>query len=43
MLKKQSTDKKKRYQQNYSLGNEIHVKNSRLYKMGSQKKWRHLR
>jgi len=27
----------------YSLKNEINVKNNRLYQMGSQKKWRHLR
>jgi len=27
--------KKRRYQQNYSLQNEIHMKNSRLYQMRS--------
>jgi len=31
------------YQHNYSLKNDIHVKNSRLYQMGSQKKCGHLR
>jgi hypothetical protein len=35
MLKKKSMDNKKtRYQQNYSLQNEIHAKNSGLYKRG---------
>jgi len=36
-------NKKTRYQQNYSLKNEIHVKNSGLYEMRPQKKWRYIR
>jgi hypothetical protein len=36
-------NKKARYQQNYSLENEIHAENSRLYQMGSEKKLEHLR
>jgi len=44
MLQVQTMDNMKtRYQQNYSLQNEIHTKNNRLYQMGSKKKWGHLR
>jgi len=44
MPQKQSMNNEKaRYQQNYSLENEICMKNSGLYWMESQKKWGYCR
>jgi hypothetical protein len=34
MLQKWSMDSKKMYQENYSLWNEVHMKNSGLYQIG---------
>jgi len=36
-------NKETKYQQYYSMQSEVHVKDSRLYEMGSRKKWGHLR
>jgi hypothetical protein len=36
-------NKRTGHQQSHSLQNEIHAKNSRLYKMRPLKKWGHLR